>query len=334
MSVETYQKLAEKMRECTNTIRKAAIQVTLTRSAQFFDILNNEIANGRNVYVPITSVDMGHEIEVNVFHASCVERGLRYEHRLPRSLLDIIVSFAEGPDDKTTVKYDFIHSGSSHSNEDFKFDNIQHAWSSVQVQMVSPRIREGISFEKAHFDSICQYTSVSCCTSFSMATQQLARVRRYRTSRPMLYIAVQGNTCGMAHLKTFGVDNVRARMTMQGHFAQELATVLNSQTTLDYGDALPAYLKEVAVRIAAEKQAMIQFPEASMRYWLSRAGWTEVTTPLDPQKTVNMETWEVGVPKRTLAQIPDITEDEFMMRTRHTNLPKREARNVETQVPL
>ena len=70
----------------------------------------------------------------------------------------------------------------------------------------------------------------------------------------MLYIAVQGNTCGMAHLKTYGVDNVRARMTMQGHFAQELATVLNSQTTLDYGDALPAYLKEVAVRIAAVRR--------------------------------------------------------------------------------
>ena len=341
-----------KMKKLTDDVGiRFKLYQELCEGRPFFDTIAQELHDGKNVFCPINSVALGHELVQNFFTSPNLAQYVLRFTMLPDEIQQCITEFV-GPDTREgrfDAKFEFIHDGSGHTGAHFSNDVIngviptgpnltaaqkrkaqlasQYAWTNFQLLVCTGRVRCGLDFTQKHVDTIVAYYGLSSCVTPRDAIQAIGRPRRFRSKAPHLYMSLGSSYAGVSRFPEIGLAGIRKQIALSSHLADQLCKLFNhkgNSDAFDFGAVCPPEYREITARLCAEKMAWVTYPKAAMRYWLARAGWTEAENVRTPKRELEFSKWECGVSYRDLDNIAYIDRGIYEQRMTRLSLTREE----------
>ena len=233
---------------------------------------------GKKTAMVCNNVELGHWIEQNMcLSDTCAEVfGMQL---LPFDLCELLDSFIRDDEEKTktTLSWEWVHQRDGHSPAHYTNDKINARWPKLDHLMFTPKLTQGIDFNptEPHFEIGFVSSSVNVVLPRRIC-QQLGRIRHWKTSKgekTPIFLAVN-EACRVKHLKSYGLQSIRQLMDKEEYLSNALIKI--NGLTQDAADRIAPKVtkpwKELYIRLAAEKQAFIKYPLASVKWWLEHDG--------------------------------------------------------------
>ena len=247
----------------------------LQRGMALYTTLTEMLKNGLNAFVVCNRNDCFDYIEQRILTKLWLEEQVKQTVAANETLhgsSDLrrqIASFLVDDKDAPRIAYESIRKDDDHPAGHFTNDKINIRWVKQQLLMFSPKITQGISFTRKHFNVGFVIATVMTLLP-RRVLQQIARIRCFAENPyvdcPLLFLSMnvarKPKTYGI-----LGLPALRKRMESERHFAQSL--------TKQFAGWEPnEKWKEIYMHVQNERETFVRFPNESINFWLTHDGFT------------------------------------------------------------